>query len=115
MTALKAAQHSAAMAARIDECVQLTVPIARDEDRLTSHIGREIVVLVRDLALVSEIGPVALEEVLYLEFEDFRIGKDVVTDAVNAARRIVLHSRIERFLDTVEHGFLPFLYIERFK
>jgi hypothetical protein len=73
------------MAARIDECVQLTIAIARDEDGLTPHVGREIFVLVRDLALVRQIDPVSFEDVLYFELEDLWIGKDVMADAVNAA------------------------------
>src|SRR5205085_5042301 len=45
IAALEAAEHGAAMRTRIDECVQLTVTIARNKDRLAAHIGREIVVL----------------------------------------------------------------------
>ena len=94
------------MAARIDEGVQLTVAIAGNEDGLMAYIGREIVVLVRDLALVRQINPVALEDVHYLEFEDFRIGEDVATDAVDTVHRVILHRRVEGFLYSVEHRFL---------
>jgi hypothetical protein len=113
VTALKAAKHGSAMAARIDKRVQVSVTIARDDDGLTAHVGRKIIVDVRDLAFMRQISPVALEDVFHLEFKDFTIGKDVATDAVDTASRVVLHRRFERFLDSVEHWFLPFLPLAR--
>ena len=101
------------MAARIDEGVQLAITVARDEDGLTAHIGCEVVVLVGDLALVREIDPVALEDVLHLEFKDFRVGKDVASDPVDALHRVVLHRRVECSLCRVEHRFLPIWRLPR--
>src|ERR1700686_1552614 len=91
------------MTAGIDEGIHLIIPVARDEDRLTADIGREIVVLIRDLALVRQINPVALEDVLHLEFEEFWICEDVPTDTVDAPRRVIRHRRVERLSDCVEH------------
>ena len=96
---LVAAQHRAAMAARVDEGVQLAVPVAGDEDRLPAHGRREVVVVVRDLALMRQVDPVALEDVLHLEFEDLRIGEDIARDAEGAARRIIHQGGVERRLD----------------
>ena len=48
------------MTAGIDEGVDLVILVARDEDRLTADVGREIVVLVRNLALVCQIDPIQL-------------------------------------------------------
>ena len=91
------------MAARIDEGVQLALPVARDEDGLAAHIGREIVVLVGDLALVGQIDPVALEDVLHLEFEDLRVGEDMSRDPVGPCLGIIFQRFVERLLDRVEH------------
>src|ERR1700737_597920 len=55
--ALKAAEHGTAVAARVDECDQLPIAVARNEDRLAAHVSCEVVVLVGDLALVGEIDP----------------------------------------------------------
>src|ERR1700731_183279 len=95
------------MTAGIDEGVDLVILVARDEDRLTADVGREIVVLVRNLALVCQIDSVALEDVLYLEFEDARIGEDFTTDTVDATRDVILHRCAKHFLDRVERRFLP--------
>ena len=79
---LVAAQHRAAVAAGVDEGVQLAVPVARDEDRLPAHVHREVVVLVRDLGLMGEVDPVALPNMLHLQLEELGIGEDVPCDAI---------------------------------
>ena len=105
--ALVAAEHCTAVTARIDEGVQLAGAAAGDKDRLTAHRGGEVVVVVRDLALVGEVDPIALEDMLHFEFEDIWIRKDIPSDAVGAAGRIILQGCVERLPDRVEHSFSP--------
>jgi hypothetical protein len=93
--AFEAAEHGAAVAARVDKGVQLAIAVTRDKYRLAAHISREVIVLVGDLALVREIDPVALEDVLHLEFEDLRVGEDVPCHLVGAGPGIVLDRRID--------------------
>jgi len=50
--------------AGVDEAVQLPVLAPRDDDRLAADGGGEVVPRVRDLALVRQVDPVALEDVL---------------------------------------------------
>ncbi|SPE59226.1 hypothetical protein ECMM28_4430 [Escherichia coli] len=74
---LLAAEHRAPVRAGIDDRVELARFVARDDDRLTADAGREIVVVLRYLALVGEIDPVPLEDVLHLEVEQGRSGEYV--------------------------------------
>ena len=69
VVALVAADHGAAMATGVDERVQLALSVAGDEDGLTAHERREVIVLVRDLAFMRHVDPVAFEDVLHLEFK----------------------------------------------
>jgi hypothetical protein len=105
--AFEAAEHGAAVTACIDEGVQRAIAVASNKDGLSTHISREVVILVGDLALVGEIDPVALEDVFHLEFEDFRVGKDVAGDPVGPLFDIVLQHRSERFLNRIVHQFPP--------
>jgi len=56
---------------------------------------------------VGEIDPIALEDVLHLEFEDLRVGKDVSGDPVGPLFGVVFQHRVERFLDRIVHLFPP--------
>jgi hypothetical protein len=67
----------------IDERIQFTVLIARDDDRLTTNPCCVVVVIVWNLAFVSQVDPVRFEEVLHLQFEQFWIGEDIATAAEN--------------------------------
>ena len=73
---LLAAEHRAAVRAGVDQAVQPAVLVARDHDRLAADVGREVVAGLGDLALVREVDPVALEDVLHLELEDLFVGED---------------------------------------
>ncbi len=99
VAALVAAERRAAVAAGIDEGVQLAAPAARNEDGLPAHIGSEVIVVVRDLALVRQVDPVALEDVLHLKLEHLGIGEDVAADAVDPRRGVILQCGVERLLD----------------
>ena len=107
VAALVAAQHGAAVCARIDESIQLALFVARDDDRLTAHRRGEIIVGVGDLALVGQIDPVALENVLHLKFEQRGIGKDVAGYLKRACRGILPQDCVERVLNGVGHSRSP--------
>jgi hypothetical protein len=69
VAALVTADHRAPMRACVEESVELTLAVPRDDDRLATDIAGDVVVVVRDLALVREIDPVSLPDVFHLEFE----------------------------------------------
>jgi hypothetical protein len=54
---------------------------------------------------VGEIDPVALEDVLHLELEDFRVGKDISGDPIGPHFGIVFQHRSERLLNRILHPF----------
>jgi hypothetical protein len=51
--------------------------------------GREAATRVRHLALVGQVDPVALEDVLHLQLELLLVGEDPAVGAVDAGRGIV--------------------------
>src|SRR5258708_10724350 len=73
--ALVTAKHCATMTAGIDERVELVVLAAGDKDGLSSHPGRDIVILVRNLTLMREIHPVSLKQMLHLQLKELCIGE----------------------------------------
>ena len=81
---LEACQLGAAVRAGVDEAVQLAGAVARDHHRLAADVGGVVVAVVRDLALVRQVDPVALEDVLHLELEQLRIVEGGTLDAVQA-------------------------------
>ncbi len=84
VAALEAAQHGTTMTAGIDEGVELAILVAGDEDRLPTHLGGVVVVLLGDLAFVSEVQPVALEDVFHLQIEQPRVGEHLALAAKDA-------------------------------
>src|SRR5690606_5463460 len=92
---LATAQHRTAVAARVDQAVQLAFLVAADDDGLAADVRGEVVTDVRDLALVGEVDPVALEDVLHLEFEDLLVGEDVTADLVPPGARVFDECAVE--------------------
>lgn len=86
---LAPADHGAAVCARIDQAVQVAVLVAGDDDGLAADVGGEVVARIRHLALVGEVDPVALEDVLHLEFEDVLVGEDAPVGPEHAGVRVV--------------------------
>ncbi len=84
VAALVAAQHGAAMGAGVDQRVELALAVARDHDRLAADVGGVVVVVVGDLAFVRQVDPVALEDVLHLEFKQGLVGKGAAVQPVVA-------------------------------
>ncbi|MCY1418413.1 hypothetical protein D9M71_339720 [compost metagenome] len=78
------------MAAGVDESVELTLLVARNENRLAAHGGGQEVVLVGDLALVGEVQPVTFEDVLHFEVEQTWIGEHLPFATVDAGVFVVL-------------------------
>ena len=80
----EARQRGAAVGAGVDETVELVVLVAGDEHRLTTDLGRVVVVDLRQLALVGEVDPVALEDVFHLEVEQLPVGEHLTLAAEQA-------------------------------
>src|SRR5262249_23260643 len=93
------AQPVAAMAAHVEEGVDLAVRVAHDQDRGLPHVGREEVARLRDLALVAEGEPAASEEPLELLPGDLSLDEDATAD----------HSvlGIDEISDVSDHVALP--------
>jgi hypothetical protein len=73
-------QRGAAVAAGVDEGIDLAFRAAHQDDRLAAHEQAHVVVGIRNLALVGEVNPVAFPDALHLELEDFRVGEDGAVD-----------------------------------
>ena len=95
-------EHGTAVAAGVDQGVQLAGLVPGDHDGLTAHVGREVVVVVQQLAFVCQIDPVAFEDVLHLEFEDLRIGECFATAPEDPLLGIFLHGGIDFRLDLIQ-------------
>ena len=78
------AEHRAPVRAGVDQAVQLAAAVAGDHHRLAADVGGEVVAGVGNLCLVGEVDPVALEDVLHLQFEDVLVGEDAAVGAIHA-------------------------------
>ena len=96
---LVAAQHRAAVRAGVGQRVELAVLAARDDDRLAADVDGEVVVDVRDLALVGQVDPVAFEDVLHLQFEQFGSVKAARLQAVDVLLFVFDQHAIKSILD----------------
>ena len=70
-------------------------------------VGGEVVVVVRNLALVGEIDPVALEDVLHLQFEQLGVGEDVAAAAIDAVFAILDDGMLDAVSDGGGHCVSP--------
>src|SRR5271169_1241352 len=95
VTAVRAAQAVAAMAADVQEGAHLAAVVAYDQNRVFTHIGGEKVPRLRDLAFVAQEQPAAGENLLLLLFVDIGLDKDAAADeavvAVHQLADIVCH------------------------
>ncbi len=62
--------------------------VAGDHHRLAADVGGEVVAGVGNLRLMGEVDPVALEDVLHLQLEDFLVGENAAVGAVHTAGRV---------------------------
>src|SRR5260221_13148480 len=106
-TALVTANHRTTMTAGIDEGIDLVILVAGDDDGLPSHPCREIIILVRNLALVRKEDPVALEEVLHLQLEQLGVSKYCTVTAIESVGRILYQCFVEASNDAGRHGLSP--------
>ena len=97
--ALEAAEHGASVTARVDKGVEFAIAIPRNKDRLTAYIGCKVVVLVRDLAFVREVDPVALEDIFHLQLEDLRVGEYISGNPITALFDVVFYCSFEPLAD----------------
>src|SRR6516225_5534967 len=88
----------------IEKCVEFTLAVPRDDDRLTADIAGDVIVVVRDLALVGEVNPVSLPDVLHLQLEQVRIREDVAAATEGTRLGIVLKRAFQAFNKLVQHG-----------
>ena len=77
-----AAQRRAAMGAAVVERADRAVHIAHDDQRTQAEPAGDEIVVVRNLALVRDVGPGAAEDVGHLRFENRRICVDQAMHAV---------------------------------
>src|SRR5260370_5169861 len=101
---LVTAKHRATVTAGIDERVELVVFVAGDKDGLSSDPSCEIIVLVRNLALMREIHPVSLKQVLHLQFKECGIGEYRTITTKQTVGRILDQCCVETFNDAWCHG-----------
>src|SRR5690606_3418088 len=75
----------------------------RDKDRLPTHVGRVVVVLLGNLAFVSKVDPVALENVFHLQLEQPLVREHLALAAEDAFFFVVFNKRIQ-VIDSQGHG-----------
>ena len=95
---LSAAQHRALVCAGVDDRVQFAGLVARDDDRLTADPRGVVIVVVRNLAFVRQIHPVAFEDVLHLEFVQVGVREDVAAATENAVLLVILDGGMQQFI-----------------
>ncbi|MDT4843015.1 hypothetical protein FQZ97_769320 [compost metagenome] len=82
-----AGEGGAAVLAGVDQGMQLAVAVAGDDHRLAAGAQGHEVMLVGDLALVTGVDPVLLEDQFHLQVEQIRRGEHVAGNAVHALGR----------------------------
>ncbi len=95
-------QHRTLVAAGVDQRVQLAVLIPGDHDGLTAHVDGQVVVVVRQLALMGQVDPVALEDVLHLQLEDLRVRERVPPVAIHTPLGVVHQRAVDLLPDLVQ-------------
>jgi hypothetical protein len=88
---LATAKHRAFVRASVADRVQFAGFVTRDDDRLAANPRGVVIVIVRNLAFVCEIHPIALEDVLHLEHVQIGVREDVATAAENTVFLVILN------------------------
>ena len=89
------AQDRAAVRAGVGQRVELALLVARDHHRLAPDVDAQVVVDVGDLALVGQVDPVALEDVLHLEIEQLLVGEGGAIQPIEMLDGILFEHRFE--------------------
>ena len=77
VAAFKLADGRPSVRTGVDERAELACLIAHQEDRLAAHAGRKEIVGPGKLALMRQVDPTALEDMLHLQIEDARVPEYV--------------------------------------
>ncbi|MOA02776.1 hypothetical protein D3C78_1222450 [compost metagenome] len=90
------------MLAGVDQRVQLAVAVAGDDHRLAAGAHGHEIVRVGQLAFMAGVDPVALEDQLHLQIEQFRLGEHVPGNAVDAFGGTEVHTAGDVFLPLLD-------------
>ena len=77
-----AAERGAAMGAAVEQRADFSLRVPQQDDRAQAKPRGDVIIVIRNLALVSEIDPHRAEDVHHLGLEDRGIGVDQPVDAV---------------------------------
>ena len=77
VAAFKLADGRSSVRTGVDERADLTGLVTHEDDRLAAHAGRKEIVRPGKLALMRQVDPTALEDVLHLQIEDARVPEHV--------------------------------------
>ena len=83
-------QLCAAMRTGIEIADKIAVPVSGNDNWLSSHMGCEEVMGIRDLCLVAQENPVAFENMLHFEIEQFFVEKCRSVNAKEAALVVLM-------------------------
>lgn len=72
--------------------------VTRDDYWLASDRRGVVVVVVGHLAFMCEVDPVALEDVLHLEFIKISVGEDVAAAPENTVFFVILNGALQQFV-----------------
>lgn len=97
---LAPAQHGALVRAGVDHRVQGAGLVAGDHHRLAADPGGVVVIGIGQLALVAQVHPVALEDVLHLQLEQLGVGEDVAAAAVQAGLLVIHQGGGQQLLES---------------
>ena len=103
VAAFETTEHCPAMAASVDKRIEFTHLVACDKNRLTPHVGGVVVVVLRDLAFMCQVQPVAFEDVFHLQIKQPRVGEHFAFAAEDAVLFIVLQQAVQ-VVESQVHG-----------
>jgi hypothetical protein len=99
---LAPAQHRPAVAARVDQAVQLAILGPGNDHRGPADIRGEVVPDLRDLALMRQVHPVALEDMLHLQLEQLLIREDAPLRPMNPVLVILYDGIVQCCADSAQ-------------
>ena len=82
--------------------MELTGLIPGDHNRLAADIGRQIVIVVRQLTFMRQVDPISLEDVFDLQFEDVGVSERLPTTPVDPVLGVLLHGGVNLRFDLIQ-------------
>jgi len=70
------------MGAAVKHHMDLAVTVTAHDYRLASNCRRDVIAIIRDLAVMTDKQPDAAKNALHLDVEDFRVDIEVLMDPV---------------------------------